>query len=385
MQDIDFLFIIANVNLRGGTEIQTLNLTQILNETGYRAIIFSITPYEGKHEWIISLNNFQYTKYVKKERSILNKLAGNYFSDSYLNEILKKELLWLHPSLVVNQTYDLINALPFGGGMKIAQVLNWSIIGYEASIKSIIRAKVFLIRYLSAWSNYICSRRRHFSIGKCDAIITLTKSAILELKVINPSVCTQSIHVISNPLKERKDAETISTLNNKNLIYVGRLSREKGVMRLLQIWRRVSAELIDYTLSIYGEGYMLAEMKNCIQEHNIERIRFCGYESDLSKIYLSADLLLSTSDSEGFGLVFVESFYYGVPVISFDCPVSPREIIGQAGVLIDCFDELKYSSEVIALMNNKQRLFELQTQAICRARDFYENRIVKQWERLLDL
>ena len=94
-------------------------------------------------------------------------------------------------------------------------------------------------------------------------------------------------------------------------------------------------------------------------------------------------MLLSTSDSEGFGLVFIEAFYFGVPVISFNCPVSPKEVIGNAGVLIKCFDEKQYAKEVILLLKDTERLKELQQKAIKRARLFYEDKIVNKWINLL--
>ena len=116
----------------------------------------------------------------------------------------------------------------------------------------------------------------------------------------------------------------------------------------------------------------------------MRNIRFCGFEQDLSKIYLSADLLLSTSESEGFGLVFIEAFYYGVPVVSFNCPVSPKEVIADAGVLVACFDEQAYAIQVMKLLHDKEKLRMLQRKAVERARCFYQNRIVSQWVKLVE-
>ena len=140
----------------------------------------------------------------------------------------------------------------------------------------------------------------------------------------------------------------------------------------------------DYTLLIYGEGNAKNQMEQYIHENGLRNIRFCGFEQDLSKIYLSADLLLSTSESEGFGLVFIEAFYYGVPVVSFNCPVSPKEVIADAGVLVDCFDEQAYAIQVMKLLHDKEKLRMLQRKAVERARCFYQNRIVSQWVKLVE-
>ena len=89
------------------------------------------------------------------------------------------------------------------------------------------------------------------------------------------------------------------------------------------------------------------------------------------------------SDSEGFGLVFIEAFYYGVPVVSFDCPVSPREVIGDAGILVPCFDENEYADAVVAKLSETEDLRKSQRSVINRAKLFYSNIIAKHWNDLL--
>lgn len=47
MYKLDFLFLVENANLRGGTEIQTINITHALIEANYRARVLSVVPYSG--------------------------------------------------------------------------------------------------------------------------------------------------------------------------------------------------------------------------------------------------------------------------------------------------------------------------------------------------
>ena len=110
---------------------------------------------------------------------------------------------------------------------------------------------------------------------------------------------------------------------------------------------------------------------------------FKGFCNDLEQIYTQSDLLLMTSDTEGFGMVLIEAMYFGVPCISFDCPVSPKDIIANAGVTIPCYDEKKYAETIISLLKNDVFLRKLQQRSITRAQDYYIDKIIKKWENLI--
>ena len=304
---------------------------------------------------ILSFDLKSYRMYEKQKKNPINDLCAERFSDACLAKLLRVFIATCQPKVLVNETYELITALPFGGQCRIVQVFNWSILGYEESILQIIHQKHGWMRFLSMKKNVRQVTKRHAAIALCNDLIVLTNTAKKELKMVNHKIKETRIRVIANPLRKSDDAKNISSLDNRNIVFVGRLSFEKGVMRLLHIWQSISRQFHDYTLSVYGEGDAKDQMEQYIQENGMKNIRFCGFEQDLSKIYLSADLLLSTSESEGFGLVFIEAFYYGVPVVSFNCPVSPKEVIADAGVLIDCFDEQAYATHVMTLLHNKER------------------------------
>lgn len=384
MYKLDFLFLVENANLRGGTEIQTINITHALIEANYRARVLSVVPYSGDDDVILSFDLKSYRIYKKQKKNPINDLYAERFSDAYLAKLLRVFIETYQPKVLVNETYELITTLPFGGQCRIVQVFNWSIFGYEESILQIIHQKHGWMRFLSMKKNVRQVTQRHAAIALCNDLIVLTNTAKRELKMVNHKIKETQIKVIANPLRKSDDAKNISSLDNRNIVFVGRLSFEKGVMRLLHIWQSISRQFHDYTLSVYGEGDAKDQMEQYIHENGMKNIRFCGFEQDLSKIYLSADLLLSTSESEGFGLVFIEAFYYGVPVVSFNCPVSPKEVIADAGVLIDCFDEQAYATQVMTLLHDKEKLRMLQRKAVERARCFYQSRIVSQWVKLVE-
>lgn len=381
---VDILFIVENANLSGGTEILTFNLMNAMRERGMNVIILSIIPYTGNYDNIISLEYVDYKSWNNIDNSIYNKLAFCILSDRVLCNILCRKIKELQPKLVINQTYDIITALPLKSN-NIAQVFNWSIIGYEQSVRNIISQKDIITRLLSSFYIFGLSLRRHNILNKIPKSIILTQAATKELKRLNNNIRDEQIIVIPDPLPYSEDSHSISSLNNNNIIFVGRLSHEKGVMRLLRIWKKISKKLPNYTLSIYGDGNEKIQMENFIKAQSINNVRFMGFISDLKSIYINADLLCMTSDTEGFGMVLIEAMYFGVPCISFDCPISPKEIIGEAGIVIPCFDEEKYSNEIISFLSNPVRMKELQIKSLSRAKDFYMNKIVEKWINIASL
>lgn len=378
-----YVFLIEDLNLLGGTEIQTINVANGLNSIGVPAIILSLNKYEGDCEYVVSFDNVELNAYRQVFESTKNKLLVNKMSDAYLRQVLLKKLHEMGCKVLVNQTYDLVSALPFDSDIKIIQVFHWSLEGYEKTLIDAAKKKSFGVRKLSMWINDRRSKCRRKCLLKCNGVILLTQSASAEFKRTVPSFDTNRISIIPNPLPYSVDALQHSTLQNKNICFVGRLSAEKGCMRLLRIWKKVATQLPEHTLSVYGDGPCRGEMVEYIKVHNLQRVRLCGFERDLQKIYSNSDLLVSVSDSEGFGLVFIEAFYYGVPVVSFDCPVSPREVIGDAGVLVSCFDENEYADVVVAKLSETEGLCKLQMNAINRSKSFYSNTIAKRWNDLL--
>ena len=360
----------------------TFNLAKAFHDRGLDVNILSIKPYAGNNPLVVSLSGEEYGRWNAVSRNAWNKLFFNIAADRCLRNILKKKTSFTKQCIVINQTYDLITALP--RSKPVIQVLNWSIRGYEKSIADVVNSKLLTARVVASFCNWGLKIRRRRMLSKVTKLIALTNAATYEIKSLNKQVGIEQISIIPNPLTKTADSETISPLTNKNIVFVGRLSAEKGVMRLLHIWERVGKRLTEYTLSIYGDGPAKAEMEEYIDKHCLGRVVFKGFCNDLDDIYTHADLLLMTSDTEGFGMVLIEAMYYGVPCISFDCPVAPKEIIADAGITVSAFDEKAYANAVISLLADNLRLHILQQKSIARARGYYIDKIVQKWLALFN-
>lgn len=151
---------------------------------------------------------------------------------------------------------------------------------------------------------------------------------------------------------------------NKNIIFVGRLSPEKGIFDLLEVFKHVVAVDGSIKLFLLGDGYLKEkitnEIKNSVLENNVIMPGFVSVE-DQEKYYLNSDLFVMASFTEAFGLVLIEAMNYGVPCVAFDSASGPRELINKnIGVLVSNRNKIKMAKEIIDLLEDKDRLMQLQ-------------------------
>lgn len=149
--------------------------------------------------------------------------------------------------------------------------------------------------------------------------------------------------VIFNPVNlfveqiGKTSAIKIENSSQKYFLCVGRLEKQKAFHNAIYAFAKVASTLPDYKLKIVGQGSLLPDLKKLVDRLGLaHQIEFEGFHSNIISFYQGAHATLLTSDYEGFPNVLVESITLGIPVISFDCPSGPREILkhGVNGFLI---------------------------------------------------
>lgn len=375
------------MDARGGTELVALNLADALNAAGVPTVIVAMqqakmTPLPANVLW---LAEDAINKYRAHTESSWELLSGSPRRIRSMQALLTDLMQRTGAKALINFTYEAMRFLPDTSArawLNVA-VFHWSVKGYEKSIFDIIAKKNRLNRLLSG----MAMRKRFIRLHEClthvDRLIALTRAGSDEL--INLGAPAENTCVIPNFLPYDKPAEHVSDLRSQRAVFVGRLSIEKGVWRLLDIWERVSASLPDVRLDIYGEGAEREALENAVISRGLRNVSFRGFEKDPEKIYRNTDMLFCTSDSEGFGMVLIEAMYHGVIPVTFDCPVSPAEIVADGGEVIACFDIDQYAQTVVSLWNDRRRMESLQQKAIRRSSDYLRPKIIKQWKQLLRL
>lgn len=183
---------------------------------------------------------------------------------------------------------------------------------------------------------------------------------ILQQSKDNMVVCNYPID-IKKDIKNKDFLER--KLINKNIIAVGRFSDpRKNIAMLLRAFERIYKVMPEAKLYIVGsrpEDNFLAKLPSI---SGFENITFTGNVSDqeLDKLYANSSLMLLTSYQEGLGIVGLEAFSYGIPVVSTDCG-GPKDFIinGQNGYLININDDLEMANKAIEILSDKELLTKM--------------------------
>lgn len=121
-------------------------------------------------------------------------------------------------------------------------------------------------------------------------------------------------------------ARRIGPAGGVTFMYSGRISREKNMDFLAEVYERVVADRPDVNLLLAGDGPYLEEMKARTAHHR--RIRFLGRvnRGDLPELYSASDCFVFPSVTDTFGMVVLEAQACGLPAIVSDFG-GPQEII----------------------------------------------------------
>jgi glycosyltransferase involved in cell wall biosynthesis len=175
-----------------------------------------------------------------------------------------------------------------------------------------------------------------------------------------------------------------SNCQSKSVIFVGRLSLQKDVHSLLRIWSIVHKRFPEWQLHIYGDRGEEAESIFHAVEGIDANISIHEPTSLIFDKYIDSSMLLLTSLYEPFGLVLPEAMSCGLPVVAFDCPYGPSEIIidGVNGFLIRNRDVQEFAQKVCLLIENQEMRLQLGRAGILSARRYEASRILPMWKAL---
>lgn len=125
------------------------------------------------------------------------------------------------------------------------------------------------------------------------------------------------------------------------LIAAGRLAAQKGFSKLLDACALLAKER-DFRLIILGRGELEAELRSKASDLGLAgRVDFAGFQTNHLQYIARADLFVLSSVWEAMPMVVAETMAVGTPIVSFDCPSGPYEMLdaGRCGYLVPDQDE----------------------------------------------
>ncbi|MGV9776173.1 glycosyltransferase family 4 protein [Streptosporangium sp. NPDC003464] len=219
---------------------------------------------------------------------------------------------------------------------------------------------------------------RHY--GKLDAVAVLTGTDRRDYQALLPGT-----PVVRIPNAVHTLDQVPSRQENRLVIAAGRLVPQKGFDLLIPAFKQVVRRHPDWRLRIYGTGPKKAELRALIKEHRLgDNVTLMGRSGRLDEELAQAALYVLSSRSEGLPMVMIEAMSHALPVVAFDCPTGPRDVItdGVDGLLVPAQDADALAAAVNRLVADRELRLRMGAAALRTARDYAPEAVTPMWERL---
>jgi glycosyltransferase involved in cell wall biosynthesis len=207
-------------------------------------------------------------------------------------------------------------------------------------------------------------------LGKLtDAFVFDGQKTLLEINGYRIKPKKNQQVILPGLIKQISDENQYRVGDGKlRILVVARIEKVKRIDLILDVARNLAKihPSLDYEIKVVGDGELRQSFEN--QSRNeLLPVEFVGWKDDLSDYYKDADLLLSTSDSEGTPLSFMEAASFGCPIISTEVG-SVADLIEdkRTGILCEKNAEV-IATEIINLFGNQALLKTFSKNALAKA------------------
>lgn len=186
-------------------------------------------------------------------------------------------------------------------------------------------------------------------------------------------VTTQNAYDPLEPLPGRKDAE-----GEPSVVFIGRLVEAKGVRDVLALAQRLRRDVPDARVAMLGDGPMRAELEGTLAASDASNVELAGFVSEAEKWrrLRSADLFVSPSLEEGWGIAVGEALSAGVPAVVYDLPAYRH--FGGLPVRVPVGDSDAFIRAATELLSDSGRLDHARSQVEAGAAE------LPRWDAILD-
>lgn len=205
-------------------------------------------------------------------------------------------------------------------------------------------------------------------------------------KWLKNSNSNAKVFVIPNMLEET-NINNFAKFKNKTIISVGRLEKEKDFLTLLDVFKIINEKQSDVKLKIVGEGLQRKEIEEKIEKLNLkDKVILTGRVSSqkVQEEMSTSSVFVLTSLCESFSLVLCEAMEIGLPCVSFNIDVGPKEIIqnGINGYLINNRNIENMASCIENLLTDEDEWNKISQNSIKSVKKYYSTNVVNEWKKL---
>jgi len=368
------VYVTDTFTICGGIErVLTDKMNYLSVRLGYE--VYLLTTYQGTHSFPFFLNNdIRHVDIgVRLNKQYDYRGIARLYKRWQLKKRVRRRLYSfisdLNPDVIICVKLDLVSLL-IGISDKIPLIVeSHTLCNAELYEKSGIYRKIHF---------WILKRY----IRKVDALVALTEGDASDWRKTKVNV-----YVIPNVVN-LNDKATYSMCQAKSVIFVGRISRQKNIGILLNIWEKVYLHHSDWRLHIYGE---IGDVESDVYERLLSSCKYgvCVHKpirENMIEEYKKHSILLLTSLFEPFGLVIPEAMSCGLPIVSFDSPYGPSSIItnGYDGFIVENNDENSFCCKLFLLMEDDNMRRRMGSNAINSSKRYTDDTIMPLWVKLFE-
>jgi glycosyltransferase involved in cell wall biosynthesis len=217
---------------------------------------------------------------------------------------------------------------------------------------------------------------------RLDALVVLTHQ---DARAYAESIADlKKLAVIPNSVRTPEGDH--APLNDTTVLAAGRLTPQKGFDLLILAFARVAATHPEWRLRICGGGPQKQALQRLIDDQGLAAaVTLTGPVTRLDEEMERASLFVLSSRFEGFPLVLLEAMSKGLPVVSFDCPTGPRDVIEdhRNGILVPAGNLDALAGGMLELITDGELRRRLGAEAARTANGYSLEETGAEWERLL--
>ena len=258
--------------------------------------------------------------------------------------------------------------------------------GVGKPYRVVVSERITLDRHKHYW-HWRLGRRLLYRLAA--VVVVQTDRSVPTLRQIAPAVDVQVIpNIVIVPTATSADSvwAPVPVAPGCRLITVARLAHQKGIDRLLDSFAGVAAEFPDWHLMIVGDGPDRSTLLTQSERLGLaDRVTFAGTVVDPFPSLRDSDVFALASRHEGFPNALAEAMAVGLPVVAYDCPTGPGELItsGENGLLVADGDIEAFAEALRLLMADDALRRRLGARARSVKTRYAPDPVLDRWERVL--
>lgn len=204
-------------------------------------------------------------------------------------------------------------------------------------------------------------------IAQCDGM----RDMLLKNQLVREKQVTTVYNPVSSELIAKTEAIRIpfskrEPERTKEIVFIGRIDPQKNLEHLIRAFSMAKKQYPKLLLRMVGNGNVLEQIKQLTRELNLtDSVIFDGIRKDMEQVYAGADVVALSSEYEGMPNCLIEAIGCGIPVVSYDCPLGPKEIVvdGVNGYLVEYNNIEQLRDRLLDAVNREWNEAEIQKTA----------------------